>query len=71
MSRPLKFTVYCSPVTLYPIDVVFLLLVFCCLIYSYMNRTQEIKQNNKWLIDLHHQVAADLSIGFLTRMVLL
>ena len=39
--------------TSYPIDMV-LVVVFCCLIYSYKNRIQEIIQNNKWLIDLHH-----------------
>ena len=32
-------------VTFCPIEVV-LVVVFCCLIYSYKNRTQEIKQNN-------------------------
>ena len=34
-----------------------LVVVFCCLViqlYSYKNRTKEIKHKNKWLIDLHH-----------------
>ena len=36
------------------------MVVFCCLIYNYKNRSKEIKQSNKWLIyspyhQYHHQ----------------
>ena len=69
--------IYCSPVTLYPIEVVLMMAFFSCLIYSYKNRFQEIKQHDKWLIDHshHHQhplsapAAADLDswIGFFLK----
>ena len=47
------------------------MVVFCCLMYSYKNRTQEIKQNNKWLTSASSAAAivaaADLSIGFFLK----
>ena len=52
--------IYISPVTLYPIEVV-LEVVFCCFICSYKNRTQEIKQTNKWLIDLYIIISSSRS----------
>ena len=40
------------------------MVVFCSLIYSYKNRTQESKQNNKWLIDSHqHRLVKDFQFG--------